>query len=513
MRTRWRLVGARVAVVLAVTPIACSALQNDTARSMDEKVLREYAGVYQWGADAFLYLQLWNEFFGKNELVAFDESGEVRTLYQTDRDRFFAGPGAAVPTTVESRIEFQRDATGKITSLTWRRDGAAPRVARRVEIERREDVVFRNGDVQLAGTLITPGSGARHPAMILVHGSGPQGRESMLPFARFLVRHGIAILGYDKRGVGGSTGDWNTATFDDLAGDAVAAFEYLKTRRDIDGRQIGLLGVSQAGWIMPLAAVRAKDIAFLISVSGAGIPASETTIDQARNEMSARGMKPQTVERIIEVTKLQYRFARTGQGWSEYAAAREKLAAQIGKPPETIPGTPDHPYWGFIRRLYFYDPRPTLGRLQVPTLALFGELDNNIVASKNKAAWDSAVTAAGNRDYTSRILPKANHIQLEAKIGSNAEMASLQRFVPDYAQTIREWLAKRISGFGPSGRSARQDAQLESCEFESTQSLAAINSSSFDGSPTVSADETEMFFYIRAQRAAGSLCFDPSQQT
>src|SRR5688572_32193810 len=161
----------------------------------------------------------------------------------------------------------------------------------------------------------------------------------------------MAVLGYDKRGVGGSTGDWRTASFEDLAGDVVAAFEYLRTRSDIDRDQIGLLGVSQAGWIMPLAAVRAKDIAFLISVSGAGIPAAETTIDQARNEMSARGMKPQTVEQIIAVTKLQYHFARTGVAWKEYAAAREKLAAQIGKPPETIPGTPDHPYWGFIRRL------------------------------------------------------------------------------------------------------------------------------------------------------------------
>jgi dienelactone hydrolase len=235
-----------------------------------------------------------------------------------------------------------------------------------------------------------------------------------------------------------------------LAGDVVAAFEYLKTRSDVDGTQIGLLGVSQAGWIMPLAAVRAKDIAFLISISGAGIPAAETTIDQAQNEMSARGMKPQTVEQIVGVMKLQYQFARTGQGWDEYAAAREKLAARIGRPPDTFPGTPDHPYWAVIRRLYFYDPAPTLRQLQVPTLALFGELDNNIVAEKNKAAWDSALRAGGNRDYTSRILPKANHIQLEAKVGSNAEMASLQRFVPAYSTTIQDWLAKRVRGFGAS---------------------------------------------------------------
>ncbi len=139
----------------------------------------------------------------------------------------------------------------------------------------------------------------------------------------------MAVLGYDKRGVGGSTGNWNTASFDDLADDVVAAFEYLKTRSDVDSRRIGLLGVSQAGWIMPLAAVRAKDLAFLISISGAGIPAAETTIDQAQNEMTARGMRPQAVEQIVGLMKLQYHFARTGQGWDQYAATREKLAARM----------------------------------------------------------------------------------------------------------------------------------------------------------------------------------------
>src|SRR5947208_3248538 len=253
-----------------------------------------------------------------------------------------------------------------------------------------------NGAVELAGTLIRPNVAGKHPAVILVHGSGPESRDYVLPFARFLVRRGMAILAYDKRGVGGSTGDWNTASFDDLAGDVVAAFRYLKTRRDIDAGQIGLLGVSQAGWIMPLAAVRATDMAFLISVSGAGVPAAETTIDQAENEMRARGMRSQAVERIVGLMKLQYQFARTGRGWDEYAATRARVAARMGgAPPDMFPGTPDHPYWQFIRRLYFYDPAPTLRRLQVPTLALFGELDNNIVAEKNKAAWEAALKAGG----------------------------------------------------------------------------------------------------------------------
>ena len=115
----------------------------------------------------------------------------------------------------------------------------------------------------------------------------------------------------------------------------------------------------------------------------------------------------------------------------------------MGPPPDTFPGAPDHPYWQFIRRLYFYDPAPTLRRLQAPTLAIFGELDNNIVAEKNKAAWKTALEAGGNRDYTLRILPQANHMQLEAKVGSNAEIKSLPRFVPAWRRG--HWSAEPCS--------------------------------------------------------------------
>ena len=83
--------------------IAIAVRQTPVVRPVDDRALREYAGVYQWGPNAFVYLQMWDEFsgFGKPQLVAFDESGDVRTLYPTDHDRFFAGPGAA---TADSRV-------------------------------------------------------------------------------------------------------------------------------------------------------------------------------------------------------------------------------------------------------------------------------------------------------------------------------------------------------------------------------------------------------------------------
>jgi pimeloyl-ACP methyl ester carboxylesterase len=445
-----RHLGGAAAALLLVGGFVVAARQAPVIRPVDERALRPFAGVYQWGPDAFLYLQMWEEFsgFGTPRLVAFDESGDVRLLYQMADDRFFTGPGAAVPDSIESRIAFQRDAGGHLVSLTWQPEGAASRTARRVEIENRDDVRFSNRDVQLAGTLIAPTTPARHPAIVLVHGSGAETREHMVPYARFLVRHGVAVLGYDKRGVAASTGDWNLATYDDLADDAIAAVQYLKTRADIDATQIGLLGVSQAGWIMPLAAVRSKDVAFLISISGGGVTPAETTIDQARNELTMTGTPPAVVADITGLMKLEYDFARTGNGWDEYAATRAKLVARMGAPPETtFPSTPDHPQWQVFKRTYFYDPTPTLRRLTIPTLAIWGELDNNITANKNRPAWDAALKAAGNPDYTLVVLSKANHDMLEAKAGSNAEMKTLRRFVPEYFSTAKEWVAKHVRGY------------------------------------------------------------------
>ncbi len=447
-------IGVAVTTVMVGLATAASWLQGPSIRAVDETVLREYAGVYQWSDDAFVYLQMWNELAGTSQLVAFDESSDVRTLYPIGADRFVSGPGVALSTPVESRIEFQRDGDGAIRSLTWQRGRESGRTATRVAIERHEEVRFANGELQLAGTLIRPAREGTYPAIILVHYSGPASRESVLPFARFLVRHGISVFGYDKRGVGGSTGDWNTASFEDLAGDVVAAFHYLKMRPDIDGAKIGLLGVSQAGWIMPIAAVRAPDLAFLISVSGAGLPMTETTIDSTRNVMAARGAPPQVVDQVVSIMKLQYDFARTGRGWDEYAALRAKLAARMGAPPDTFPATPDHPYWQFIRPLVRYDPTPALEALRVPALSIFGELDDNILAEKNKAAWERALRAGGHPDYTLQILAGANHLQLEAPRMS-AELASIRRFVPAYAATVHQWLAKRLQRpASPAGSSS-----------------------------------------------------------
>ena len=260
----------------------------------------------------------------------------------------------------------------------------------------------------------------------------------MLPFARFLIRHGIAVLGYDKRGVGGSTGDWNTASFEDLAGDVVAAFEYLKTRDDIDGAT-DWTARREPGRMDHAARRRACERPRLSDQHlRRGRTGAETTIDQAQNEMTAGGMRPQMVEQIVGLMKLQYQFARTGRGWDEYAATREKIVGRLGEPPDTVPGNAGpsslaiHSAAVLLRSCADASSAPGADARAIRRAG-----QQHPGGKEQSRPGRRRLKAGGHRDYTLRILPKANHIQLEAKVGNNAEMASLQRFVPDYFTTVQ----------------------------------------------------------------------------
>jgi len=409
----------------------------------DQNDLAQDAGAYAWEGNEVAYVQFWSE-LGNEQLGIFDESGEIRALYPMGKDRFFVGAGIASPAPVEARVVFRRDRQGAVRSLSWEVPGRPPRVAARVTPYSEEEVSFDNGDVRLAGTLLMPSSGGKHPVMVLVHGSGPEDRNSLLPFVRFLARQGMGLLAFDKRGVGGSGGDWRRADFLTLAGDVLAAVRFLRSRDDIDPRFIGVFGVSQGGWIAPLAASRSPDIGFVVSVSGAGVTPAEETLDYVKSEMRVNGVPEEEIAEAVSLILLAYQYGSSGEKWNEYAAARERLGVRAWLPLIGLPARRDDPQWEFMRLIYFYDPAPALRALHCPTLALFGGLDLNVLPEKNAAAWASALRESGNRDVTLRIVPRGNHVLVEAETGSAEEFARLRRFVPDYFVILSKWLRQRI---------------------------------------------------------------------
>lgn len=184
---------------------------------------------------------------------------------------------------------------GKIFSLRLTQNDDAPYRPQEALIEadvnkpyHSEDVTFTNGDITLAGTLTFPNAGNYFPAVVLVVGSGSLdrdenifGHKGHLLLADALSRHGFAVLRYDKRGVGASTGGKPTDPTDDLAGDAMAAVRYVSARPEVDASHIGILGHSEGGIIAIKNAAKYPDeLAFIVSMAGVGLPIYEFNIRQ-----------------------------------------------------------------------------------------------------------------------------------------------------------------------------------------------------------------------------------------
>jgi len=326
----------------------------------------------------------------------------------------------------------------------------------------REEIRFRNGSVSLAGTLLKPRTPGPHAAIVLVHGSGAQSRTQWTyrSLGEIFARRGIAALLYDKRGVGASTGDTEAASFDDLAGDAAAAFELLAHRSDIDRNKIGMLGSSQGGWLAPLAATRLRKVAFLILNKGAAVGVEEQEVERVEYGMRSEGKftEPEIAE-AVAYTRLVFRVAYSGggdsgDGWPELRAATARAKeARWSDQVQLAESATDLEGW----RLQRFDPAPILKRTRIPVLALFGEKDTLVPPAENAELMAAFLREAGNRDVTIRIIPGLGHSSFAGQSlrGGDWDWPDgywvWDRQSPAFLETVLAWL----SGHLGSGQTAR----------------------------------------------------------
>jgi uncharacterized protein len=407
----------------------------------DTSGLEQFFGFYEVSPGRVLYIQPNSELDG--QLMAIDDGLQIRALRRESQNSFIAGPSFRIFDPPTTKLNFIRKSDGGVAGLEFARMGSPTATARRLNLYTQKEVRFRNGPTQLAGTLLVPNTSGPHPGIVLIHGSGPADRYTALFLSLLLRELGIAVLGYDKRGVGESTGDWRQATLTDLAEDAIAAVRFLKARSEIDSKRIGVFGGSQGGWIAPLAATRSSDVRFVISMCGPAVSPAEQELDRVGNQLAVRGFPKTDVEQAIDLMKLRDNFVRGRISWQEFQSAvgEVKQAKWLSLVP--IPSSEESPLLTVLRNLPMdYDPIPTLQKLRVPTLALFGELDLNVLAEKNSKLWANALKNGGNRDVAIRILKNARHGLLEVKTGSDAEVPNVRRAVPEYRTALVEWLSQ-----------------------------------------------------------------------
>lgn len=377
------------------------------------------------------------------------DANRMGVLYAIGPSTFVSGPSLVAGFPVELTLSFDRDVDGTVTALTWQPTGGKAVRAPRRTFYTSEEVAFDNGDIHLAGSLLVPLTPGPHPAIVMLHGSGPATRDSMQPFADIFARNGIAVLLHDKRGTGGSTGNWSRATFDDLAGDALAAVRYLKTRHEINPHQIGLQGTSFGGWVAPLAASRSTDVAFVIVESAPAISPLEHERLRVRAQLRADGFPPEVIVRAIAFMEQKFEVARTGQGYARLEEVMKRADEEGWLSYVNPPSSLESLQWNWAN-LLSYDPRPALENVTCPILVLYGQLDTIVSAGENRKRMEAALKQAGNRDATIKVFEKANHGFFAAINGGRREGPSLKGLVPGYLQTRVDWLRQHV-GEGGSG--------------------------------------------------------------
>lgn len=323
-----------------------------------------------------------------------------------------------------------------------------------------EEISFNNADVTLVGTLRVPSTKGPHPAIVFIHGSGPQDR-GFGPLAAAFAGRGVAVLTYDKRGVGDSTGDFTGVPFYELAGDALAGVRFLKTREEVDPDRIGVWGVSQGGWLGPLAASQSADVAFVISVSGPGVSPKEQMLFYRGNQLRDAGLSDQEVEEATRLRRRVWDYLAGGEGRQEVHAELERakkkswfseLASQGFPRALPDPAAMNESELRWYRQEMNYDPVAALEKVSVPVLEIFGEEDELVPVEESVEIMTLAFERGGNKDVTFKVFPGADHaIQVFSQRGG-------RRFAPGYVETMIGWLEKRLdlraANAGRGGRRA-----------------------------------------------------------
>ena len=330
-----------------------------------------------------------------------------------------------------------------------------------------EEITFTNTKekITLSATLTLPKGKENHPAVILIAGSGPNDRDETVfghkPFwvlADYLTRQGIAVLRYDKRGVGESEGEYFLATTQDFAEDAEAAFNYLKTRKEIDPSNIGLIGHSEGGVIAPIVAAINNDLKFAVLMAGLGVNGTELVLQQHHHAFD----KTLTKEEKEKINPILIDIYSNVSNWTEYAGSEEErnhlkeelsmlwqnLAPEIQGEVQKeafIKKTTANIISPWFRHFLKINPSEYLEKLSLPVLAINGENDTQVAYQSNLNGIERALKKANNKDYTIKSYPHLNHLFQESSTGEIGEYGEIEQTIsPEVLSDIATWIKQQV---------------------------------------------------------------------
>ena len=328
-----------------------------------------------------------------------------------------------------------------------------------------EDVTFENikANISLSGTLTLPKKDGNFPVVILITGSGPQNRDEELlghkPFlviSDYLTKNGIAVLRYDDRGVGQSKGDFKTATSADFATDVESAITFLKTRKEINKKKIGLVGHSEGGLIAPMVASKSKDVSFIVLLAGTGIQGDKLLLLQQELIAKANGISETDIKKSVETNSKLFEMVvksndnmklKTYLTNSINETLKNDTSAEIPNgmtKDEFVSMQVNQISSPWMQYFMKFNPATTLEKVKCPVLAVNGEKDLQVPPKENLTAIKNALTKGGNKNVTTKEFLNLNHLFQECKTGAPGEYSTIeQTFSPTALEEIANWIKQQ----------------------------------------------------------------------
>jgi uncharacterized protein len=326
------------------------------------------------------------------------------------------------------------------------REDVASVSSRSVPVSRSNDEQVRipaNG-FSLAGTLSKPSDAAatgavrtRYPAVVLVGGSGPADRDSMVfgipilgQIANALADAGFMVLRYDKRGIGQSGGRTESAALADFAEDVRAAVRMLSERRDVDPRRIAVAGHSEGGAVALIAAAKEKRVGAVALISANGVSGADLVLTQQQHLLNRSTFSPEEKQAKIELQKRIHDAVITGKGW-------EQLPPEVRK-------QVDNPEF---QSLLQNDPARIMPDVRQPVLIVQGELDTQVEPS-NADRLEALARKRKNAPPVDVVkLPGVNHLLVPATTGEVDEYAKLtdKQVSATVTDALAAWLKKTFA--------------------------------------------------------------------
>ena len=314
------------------------------------------------------------------------------------------------------------------------------------------EVAYDNtkGGIHLEGTLTIPDGQGPFPAVLLITGTGPQDRDETIgplkPFAVIadaLARAKVAVLRVDDRGTGKSSGDWIAAGYESYGDDVRCGLACLKSRPEIDGRRIGLLGHSEGGVIAAMVASKSTDVAFVILLASPCIPGEEQVVKTNELMLQRANVPPEKIAKDLEGVRTLCRILRTTSDPNEL---RKKLTEVVSAKPQSAEETKQEVGMyctPWAKDYMTYDVQPCLRTLRVPVLGLWGSKDGLVPPEENAAGLRACIASRDNPDNLVRILPDMNHVFQKCQTTDTAEFFKIQGCMfPEVLNVITDWVSQ-----------------------------------------------------------------------